>query len=72
MYSTRERKRMNVLLFMAILMVTMTTAAMILGFATLPVSRNSYILITCVNFLGYGGAFCYYDAYQKTKSGNHE
>jgi hypothetical protein len=71
-YSTREKKRMNVLLFMTIFMVLATTAAMMLGFAVLPVSRNSYILITCVIILGYLTAFAYYDSYQKLKSGNHE
>lgn len=66
-----NRKR-KILKFMTIFMIVITTAVMILGFGFLPVSRNSFILITFLNLLGYLTAFCYYDAYRKMEGGENE
>jgi hypothetical protein len=72
-YSTREKKRMNFLLFMSIFMIVTTTALMIMSFYVLPACTTNLILITTMCLLGYLGAFCYYDAYQTTKKGgDHE
>lgn len=65
-------KRRKFLLFMTILMIVITTIVMFLGFACLPVSRQSFILITILNMLGYATAFCYYEAYRKMEGGDDE
>lgn len=70
--ATQWNKRRRFLMFMTIFMIVITTAMMFLGFAYLPVSRQSFILITFMNLLGYATAFCYYDSYQKMKGGDDE
>ena len=54
-------------LFMTIFMIVTTTIAMFAGFATLPVSRTSMMLICVLTTIGYLGAFCYFDSYIKAK-----
>jgi len=55
------------LLFMTIFMTISTMVMMFLGFAYLPVSRNSFIAVTVISVLGYLTAGCYYDSYRKIK-----
>ena len=60
-----SRKRKKFLLFMTIFMSISTIMIMFLGFAYLPVSRNSFIAVTVISVLGYLTAGCYYDSYRK-------
>ena len=58
-------KRRKFLLFMTIFMTISTITIMFLGFAYLPVNRNSFIAVTVISVLGYLTAGCYYDSYIK-------
>lgn len=55
-------------LFMTVFMIVTTTIAMFAGFATLPVSRTSMMMICCLTTIGYLAAFAYFDSYIKTKT----
>ena len=57
-------------LFMTIFMIVVTTIVMFAGFATLPVSRSSMLVICCLTTIGYLSAFAYFDMYIKAKPSN--
>ena len=57
-------------LFMTIFMIVITTIVMFTGFAVLPVSRSSMMMICCLTTIGYLSAFAYFDMYIKSKPSN--
>jgi hypothetical protein len=67
--SKRERKRKRTLLFMTFFMIFITTAMMIAGFASIPVSRGNFAFLTGITLIGYLTAFFCYDTYLEEKGG---
>jgi len=61
--SRRARRHRRFLLAMMILMIIMGFAVLFIGFAVLPVSKLNFALITLLQMMAFGSAFCYYECY---------
>ena len=66
-FSTKEKKRMKLFIYMTTFMIVATTAAIVLAFLLLPATKGNLVLISLLSMIGYLGAFFYYDLYLAEK-----
>ena len=61
--SRRARRHRKFMLFMTIFMFVAGMAIIFLGFALLAPTKTNFALITLLQFMAFGSAFCYYECY---------
>jgi len=56
------------LVIMSMVMFIVTTAAILLGFYTLPPCKTNMLILCTFSLLGYGGSVCYYQEAKHNES----